>query len=328
MRHHPLRRLGFLLIVPALFLAACQADIESPEPLSLQADGALAVLPADAAAVAMVDVRAMQGNEFTNVFAPGRFSPGAMTGEASARVLSFLEATGFDPETDLGQVYAATPSIEDGPGTETTVLLYGDFDRERIGDYIDTEMTAELRRGDYQGVPTYEAVEEGIEAFLALPSDELVVAAGTRAALEAALDRLAGGGSAALSSNTTLMPLVQQAANGSDAWIALAEIPGVDDAEGSGQMFDFARAVRSFSAGMDAQDGGVEGRAFLVPATGVATSDLESLARGAIAGMRVDPGLPDEGQRILDGIRIDEKNGGVSIVGFVDNATMRTVSGD
>lgn len=316
--------LALLALPLLLFFAACQADLESGAPLSLHTRSALDVLPADAQAVAMVDVQAMKDNEFTSAFAPGRFSPEEMTGEAAARVLGFLAQTGLDPETDLHQIYAATSAIERGPSADAAVLIYGDYDRERITDYMDAELSAELTRGSYRDVPTYTSIDTDKAAYLAFPSDDLVIASGSSVALEAMLDRLAGEGTPALSSTTVLMPLAERAAGGTDAWVAVAEMPKGSDFDGGGE-FDFGSTVQRFAAGMDAQSGGVEGRAFLVPAAGVSADDLASLVRGGVAAMRGSSDLPAEAVRVLDGIDIETADGLVRIVGFVDNATMQTM---
>lgn len=278
-----------LPLVALLVLAACEAGLDAPATaeLSERTRTATDVLPADASIVGKIDVQATRQNPNLDPLNGGPFVLGDLQGEAAARVASFLDATGFDPETDLREVYFA---LEVRDGVETPSLaVYAALDRERIAAYVDEEMANAFTRSAYRDVPVYTSIEDadGETMTFALASDELIVASPDAAAVRAMLDRLADGGRA-LKDDARMMELVQTAAAG-DAWFVAQDLPqpGPSDSEAPAEEVDrLGRAVQDVVMSFRATADGVNGDVMMTAREGVSADDLASLTKGAVSAMK------------------------------------------
>ena len=115
--------LGFLLIT------GCETELDTPSEVSLQTKNAADVLPMDVRALGMVDFQALERNPAFRE--AGLFSPGQLGGEMAARLRAFTEATGFQPEKDLREVYIALRG--EGDLARPVFVAYADYTRERLG---------------------------------------------------------------------------------------------------------------------------------------------------------------------------------------------------
>lgn len=107
-------------------------------------------LPSDVSAVIHVDVGALLGTELYRVVVEqygDRLSP---RGEKYAQ---FIEATGFDPETDLNSITIGVGGEPQDPEGPVYMIVTGTFDRERIDAYAGA--SAGLETGSHQGLKTY-----------------------------------------------------------------------------------------------------------------------------------------------------------------------------
>ena len=315
-----MKRATLFLVLAALLVggltAGCESQLAPPAELTLQTKNATEVLPADAQMVMMVDLQALQRNA---LFAK---ELGGLDG-IDARMQGFFDVTGFDPKTDLREVYMA----QTGPGGEHIgVVAYATFDRERLQSYVEESLADELERASYQGATIYRT-READEAFaFAIATDNMIVAAKDERVLQAMLDRLAGTGADALKTNASLMALVEHVGGTEGAWMVNAVID--DQHHGHDEPDEFARlrgAVGGLALGMRIEETGVGVTALFQPDENVAASDLADLVKGAVAAAKTSANNADDDfMKMLDDVEVRTRGEQVQVEGFVDNAFFET----
>lgn len=309
-----------------LVLAACEAGFDAPAvaDLSERTRTATDVLPADARYVGKVDFQATRDNALLDPLQAGPFTLGDVRGEAAARLASFLDATGFDPETDLREIYVA---LEARDGEEVPSLaVYAALDRARITAYVDDELGGTFTRSVYRDVPVFTSVEDatGETMTFALASDDLIVASPAPAAVRAMLDRLADGGRA-LKDNAPLMQLVRSAAAG-DAWfvaqnISLPAGSGSAPGDAPGEFEQLGRAVQDVVMSFRTTDAGLDGDVTMTARPGVSADDLARLTKGVVAAMK-SAAKTDAGLQVLDDVRVRTVGDDVRVQFALDNGTL------
>ena len=305
--------LSFLLI-------GCETELETPGEVSLQTRNAADVLPLDVRALGMVDFQALERNPAFRE--ADLFSPGRLGDEVQARLRDFTQATGFQPEEDLREVYVALRG--EGDRTRPIFVAYADYTRERLGTYLDEELSDAFTRADYKGVPVFQSPPDGggESITLALANDNMFVASPDAAEVHAMLDRLSGEGQA-LRDDEAAMQLIRQASAGS-AWFV---VRGVDRAPfasvrgrgETGEMAQLSRAVQDVAFSLDVETDGVNANAWMVAAPDVTPGDLASLARGAVAAFKTGADLGSEEMAVLDDVRVREAGDAVRVSFRVPN---------
>ena len=298
----------------SLFVATgCETQLETPGEVSLQTKNATDVLPPDVRALGMVDFQALARNPTFRE--AGLFSPGQIGDEMQARLRDFTEATGFQPEEDLHEVYIALRG--EGDLARPVFVAYADYTRERLGTYLDEEMNDAFTRTDYKGVPVFQSpAGEGEESItVALANDNMFVASPDAAEVHAMLDRLSNE-EQALRDDGAMMRLIQQAGSGS-AWFVVrgvdrAPFASVRDGEIS-EIAQLSRAVQDVAFSLDVETDGVSANAWMVAAPDVAPEDLASLTRGAVAALKTGTDLGSEEMAVLDDVRVREGGGEVHV---------------
>ena len=309
-----------LLLAGGLFWG-CENQIEAPEAMTLQTRNAVEVLPADVQFVGMVDLEAMQRNSAFNPFEEAN-----MANEFGARIQDFIDATGFKPEQDLKEVYFAARSMD---RHETpNFVAYATFDRDRLQDYVEQNMSDAFARTDYKGVTVYRSTKDGDTFAFALATDNMVVASPDEAGVHGMLDRLAGSGQS-LKSNARTMELVKTASGGSSAWLVARGIDtqmmqaneSTDDPIGR-DVQQIGKAVQDVAVSVKMQQDGAKGTVFMMTKEGVSSSDVASLTKGVVAAMKGSAKMDSQELKMLDDIRVTSKGDQVRVNFYVDNAML------
>ncbi len=325
------RRLRLSMLPAALFLLCtslfgCEAPLDAPAALTLQTKSAAEVLPAGARYVGMMDVQAMQQNTAINPFEHEEFG-----GELAAQVEDLLASTGFDPRTDVQQVFVA--ATENGPDARPSLVVYATYDRDRLQSYVESRFADRLERSDYKGVTVYAAREGDQSISFALATDEMVVASPDAAEVRAMIDRLGGNGRA-LRDDTATMAQIKTVAGGSSAWFIARGIgndlsharedghPG--DHDGSQKGFaQLGKAVEDVGVRVTVRPDGADGMFVLQPRSGVDAEDVADLARGVIAAMKAGTEKNSEQLQALDQVSVRRRGDVVHVTFAVDNTALR-----
>jgi hypothetical protein len=309
------------ILCAALVAVGCTDNVKpDDESVSLQTKQATEVLPADVAFAGRADVQALRPNSTLNPFGAGKSPLDRVEGASDARFRDLLDATGLDPKKDIREVYAVKGSGEDAP---VSMVIYLDYDRERLESYLDEQVAGEMERVEARDVPFYRQTGDG-NAALALANEEMIVAGSTTPAVTAMLDRLAGQGRS-LSQDAAAMELVRRLSSRHDAWLVAPTLSEhLDEANGSssGKMGRIGRAVRRAGGGVSAQSDGLRGTLWLVPREGVAASDLAKLVEGAKSAARAKQ-QDNSDMAWLEGVSVDARGGeGVRIAGRLPNEVL------
>ncbi|MGI9175055.1 MAG: hypothetical protein ACR2GR_07040 [Rhodothermales bacterium] len=308
----------------SLFVATgCETELDTPGEVSLETRNAADVLPLDVRALGMVDFQALERNPALRE--AGLFSPGRLGDEMQARLRDFTEATGFRPEEDLREVYIALRG--EGDLTRPVFVAYADYTRERLGAYLDEEMSDAFTRADYKGVPVFQSPPDGggESITVALANDNMFVASPDAAEVHAMLDRLSGEGQA-LRDDEATMRLIRQASAGS-AWFVVrgvdrapfTSVRGTGEVGEIGEIAQLSRAVQDVAFSLDVQTDGVNADAWMVAASNITPGDLASLTRGAVAAFKTGADLGSEEMAVLDDVRVREAGGEVRVSFRVPN---------
>lgn len=311
------------LALAATVFAGCESGLDAPmAALSLQTRDALDVLPADAQMVAMVNVEAVRTTPF---FADhsGPFGAESMDAESAARFEQFVRLTGFDPEEDIRRIYLAVVE-EDHPA----FVVYADFDRARIDDYLERNTPDGFTWTSYRDLPVYLVREDDRTFGFSILSDEMMVA-GDEPTLHAMIDRVATG-AGGLSTNATLMGLIERASYPDEAWFVLRDFdtPDHDEAgDGEPTMQELAHAMRLVDQAVvsfDFQPSGVAMTALGLTGSAQRAEDVADVVRGSVAvmrtGMQDEPAFAD----ILDNVRVRAQSDAVQIQATLPEAFFET----
>jgi len=314
------------VLMVGLLLAGCENQLEAPATITLQTRSAAEVLPAEARFVGMMNLSAMQHN--------ATFNPlGDMSGEAGARVRDFIERTGFDPATDLQEVYFAASTMD--ARARPSFVAYATYDRERLLDYVEQNMRDTFERSDYRGVPVYRATQDDHTFAFALATGNMIVGAFDASTLETMLDRLSNGGHA-LKDNAETMALIAQTAAGSSAWFIARDItaqlpdappqhtPPQPEEAMAHTALQIGKALRDVVLSVTLQDDGAEGTVLMTTKDGVSATDVADLTQGIVAAMKASSDVDDAQLRMLDEVQVRSKGDQVRVNFYLDNATLKS----
>ena len=307
-------RLPLFAAALLLVTAGCQDSVIAPGiGSSVQTTEALAMLPANADVVGMMDLAAARQSDALSAATGGAglamVSPGG-----SAAFDAFVRQTGFDPGRDLDRVYLAVPA---SGSAGTAFVGYGRFSRERIERYLATQTERPLTATDVDGVPVYLSTDEaGTTSGFALPNDQMVLA-GDEATLRQMLGRMGATGS---SMAPELQALLDRVAYPDGAWFVARNLQngrGQSGSAGSDPTGLAAQMTEGVAVSMDFGRDGVPVRAFVQTAT---PDDLADVLRGGVSAARV--GASDEPAylKTLDGVTVSSVTGGVDVEAFLPTA--------
>ncbi len=215
-RRHPA---WFFLLVAALGLTGCEPYMSMTDRIPAQTRKATALLPEAPRYAGMVDLETVMGqaDELS-----GMNLTDSLRRTDNARLQSFLDATGMDPETDLKAVYGAI-----GDGSSFGAVVFADLTPGQMDRYLDRAPDGRGRATTYRDVPVYRLYpcdqgcngEEGSNALSLAFVESGTIAASTDAeTVEAMVDRHhseTGG----LRGNEPYMTLVERVGHGSTTWL-------------------------------------------------------------------------------------------------------------
>ncbi len=300
-------------LIFAIGLTGCETDMSAPEALSLQTKNAVEVLPADARFVGMVNVRDLR----SEILGDEPLAFDRMNGELAARIREFIETTGFDPANDLHEIYVAADPNE---GDLVDLVVYADYDRDRLEAFVKEQLPDEIDRTTYAGVTIYRAGDAERHVYFALANDDMIVASSRETRVHAMLDRLSGRLSA-LKDNAETMRLIRQSAGG-DAWFVACDV-GSGEWAGNGGKYAgetarIAQTIRDVALSITMTEDGLTGTVTLVPKEDVSADDLAALVRGLISAVKASENVDDEALRTLDAVEVRTDDGVVRITAKVD----------
>ncbi|MFK7844975.1 MAG: DUF3352 domain-containing protein [Rhodothermales bacterium] len=327
MKLHSKSTLFLALVTLALgtILTACEPHQLQvfKEAISTQTKNAIDVLPADAAYVGMVNMQDLKSNEYTNFFGQNGLLKSNAPQEGLARLQDFIDITGFDPDTDLKEVYVASAEVGPDEKPAVSMVAYASIEQEELQSYVEDRLDGELKTSTYRGVEIFE-VEEGNAPGFSFVNNNMIIAATSTQLLEEMIDRLEGKGTS-LSSNDEMMALIGRASSGESGWL-VAQKPEGMQFKSSSAGDDMEQSVRRIWSALDqvvvamnVEASGVEGEVFFYPTADVSADDLSSLMNGMIALAKASPELDEEGLDMLDQIRASSKGDHVSVDISVDN---------
>lgn len=293
----------YLLLALAVVFSGCESQVQfSEDEMTLQAKNAVDVLPMSPDFVGMMDVQDMKesrlGARITDNFHAEEFD----------EVQGLIDATGFNPEEDLKEIYVAIDELGSNGNPGVSVVAYANLDQDRLENYVEERAGDELQSRTYRGVDLYEfSIDEDVGGF-SVANDDMILMGSKVELLEGMIDRLIDEGNA-LSSNGELMELVTSAQVGKSAWF-VAEKPDGEMSAGQGGDDMQEAAMQIFTAvdhvvlAMSVDSGELESQFLLQPNASVSTGDLASLVKGFRSAMRSSPDLTDDGLAMLDDIKI------------------------
>ncbi|NIR47701.1 hypothetical protein GWO43_04515 [candidate division KSB1 bacterium] len=172
-----------------------EAPREASKP-SAKMTNQLSILPQETNFVLYANIEAMRNSQFSQEVG-GDFGHKFREEWREERDFQeFVEATGLDPNKDIYEVWVSALGIHDDYGEEDRggAILRGNFDRERIVDYVKTEKRREIREVSYRDYDIFIGEKENDEEFaFTFLSDEIILG-GNEPWLRTVLDLSENGG--------------------------------------------------------------------------------------------------------------------------------------
>lgn len=317
----------FTILVAGLvlltLLPGCETQVDASleTELSLQARNALEVLPAHAQAVSMMNFQELKRNPNLARLQHEAPSGEFLRGENAARLHDFLDATGFDPEKDLNEIYVAAGGT--GEESAASMVAYANFDRERLLQYIEDNLGDTFETSDHRGITVFRSVDARHPLSFSIVNENMIVASSRDEEVFDMIARLSGEGSA-IKDNREIMQLIGQ--TGGNAWFVIHDLPArASSGEKSLEIEQLGRAVKDFAVSVVAESDKVEGVSYLIPVEGISSKDLADLTRGAIAALKAAKSEEkSENGKFLDQIRVREAGDRVQVTFEVENSDFPT----
>ncbi len=327
----PSKMLALTFVAAGLLFTACEPyQFQALKgTITTEAKNAADVLPADVMYVAMMNTQDLKNNEYTDLFGDNGIVFSNVESDDLAQLQDFMNATGFDPNDDLREMYVAvSPRSQSQP--TFSMVAYASNDPAELQAYLENNAGDDLNKRNYKGIDVFEA-EDGTKPSLSFVNEEMIIAAANPGLLEDMIDRLQGDGTQALASNEKMTELMTQASIGGSGWF-VAKKPeintnmrsGGNEIEQSAQQIwntlDYVvGAVNIESTGFDSQ-------MFFYPNEGVDAKDMASLMNGMIAVAKVQPEIQQEFVEVLDDMRAKASGDYVEMDLFIENNMIQTVS--
>ncbi len=304
-------------------LGGCGDDTPS---LTSSAEEAARVLPADARFVTRLDLRTLQQNSGLTLSSERgitlrlldsdvTFNP--LSEATQSRLQAFIDATGFDPASDLESVYAAVPGDSSSPGDQSLgFAILADMNPDQLRAYLADQDSLVSDGATYRDVPVYHLTTLGTRApQFALLSDRLIAVAPTEAALHQMIDRYQGRTSTLADRTEGAHLFAESVHEGSIGMVAYdlgtQRLLQTVDQEDSNRFTRIGRAVRDVVATFDPQKERVHGRLLLT--TDQNASDLADVVKGAIAAVKTGGDLSEAERAMLDRIQVSSRDDTVTI---------------
>lgn len=308
------RSLWAIPLAALLLVAGCGPSVDDAPPLPTRTEQAIALLPSDARFAGMLDLQDLQENgglSFTSErgitvqFLDSDVTFNPLSAEQQDRLEAFIEATGFEPGSDLHAAYVAGDSTQ-----PQAVLLAASYERDRLTSVLVEQFDGRLDTTSYQGAPILRlrAEDEDVSSSsdtplqFALLDDGWMALSADTPRLRAIIDRSLAAD--APSDAPSMMPLVTRLGGRGGAWIAVRDLPSQRMAQSAGEqrLARLARAVRDAGMALSFRPDGVDGTILLT--TDQDPSDVADVVRGALSTLKLQSNLTTEQEELLDRITV------------------------
>ena len=309
----------------ALLLVGCGPDIDDAPPLPSRTEQAMALLPANARFAGMLDLQDLQQNGglsfssdrgITVRFLDSDLTFNPLSAEQQTHLQAFIDATGFEPGTDLHAAYVAGDSTR-----PQAVLLAAAFDRERLTDQLLSEFETRLDTTVHRGTPVFRLrMNDGPALQFALMNDGWMALSDNTTLLHTLIDRSLD--AAPTSADDAMMPLVTALGGRGGAWFTLRDLPTqrVTQSADEQRLARLARAVRDAGTALAFTQEGVSGTVLLT--TDQDPADLADVVRGVVSTFKLSEELSPEQKELLDRVTVTDAGGSVWITFEVPQETL------
>jgi len=313
-----------------LLVAGCGPDVTESPPVPARTEHAMALLPADAQFAGMLDLQDVQekgGISFSSErgltvrFLDSDLTFNPLSDEQQERLQEFIDATGFEPGTDLHAAYVVGDSTR-----PRAILLAAAMNRDQLVQQMLNTFSTRLDTTTYRGAPILQLRTEAGESTLqfALLDDAWIALSSDRATLQATINRALDSPSAP-SDDHAMMPLVRAMGGRGGAWLALRDLPSQRLAQSANdqRMNQLARAVRDAASALRFEADGVAGTVLLT--TDQEAADLADVVRGVVSAVKMNQEITAEQRQLLDQITVTAADGQVWITFNVPQETLARI---
>ncbi|MFO8231551.1 MAG: hypothetical protein R6U20_02690, partial [Longimonas sp.] len=315
------------LLIALGTLAGCGPN--PPEPSSDTLD-ALSVFPADVQSVSMIDLQRLKedagisffgerGIQITLLDSDVVFDP--LSSEQRADLEAFIEASGFNPDTDLQSVYVATSPMGETVEMEAPLLvLNAQFERDRLAASL-ADATDLVTPVDTEGdIPVFSFADAERNANAARADDRRMalldnrrIAIGSPADIDALLDRTQSG-TGGFEASADDRELIGYASASNAAWSVILTMP--EQMDNLGEMLDgdastwqeriarVASITQQAGLGISLTSEDVDARLTLVANDDA--SDVSSLLRGLSSGAQSYSDISETQRTFLQDLEIND----------------------
>jgi hypothetical protein len=332
--------LAALLIALGMF-AGCGPNPPDPSDDTLSA---LSVFPADVQSVSMIDLQRLKedagisffgerGIQLTLLDSDVVFDP--LSREQRADLNAFIEASGFNPDTDLQSVYVAASPMGPTVGMEAPLLvLNAQFERDRLATSL-TEATDLVTPVDADAdMPVFAFANDGELGradgrHMAL-LDNRRIAIGNPADIAALSERMQSG-TGGFEPSAEDRELIGYASANNAAWSVILTMPeqmgnvaNMLDGDASTLQERMAR-VASFTkqAGLGISISSEDVQARMTLVAGENAGDVSSVLRGLASGAQASDRLSEDQRTFLQNLEINDTG---RFVHIDMNATQRALA--
>lgn len=308
-------------------LAGCGPNPPEPSDDTLNA---LAVFPADVQSVSMIDLQRLKedagisffgerGIQLTLLDSDVVFDP--LSQEQRADLNAFIEASGFNPDTDLQSVYVAASPMGESVAMEAPLLvLNAQFERDRLASSL-ADATDLVTPVDTEGdIPVFAFANAERNANVARADDRRMalldnrrIAIGNPADIDALLDRVQSG-TGGFEASADNRELIGYAAANNAAWSVILTMPEqmsnvADMLDGDAstwqeRMARVATVTQQAGVGISLTSEDVQAR--LTLAAGENASDVRSVLRGLASGAQAYDDLSEQQRTFLQDLEIND----------------------
>lgn len=315
--------IGLVLLLG--FLAGCGPDAPTPDDDTLDA---LSVFPEEVQSVSMVNLQHLKddagvsffgdrGIQLTLLDSDVVFDP--LSREQRADLDAFIEASGFDPDTDLSAVYIGAAPMDDVSGLDKPLLVMNaTFERDRLAASLHDASDLVTPVDTESDIPVFaigtnEANGDASNRHIAL-LDNRRIAVGDAGDLNALLERIDTntGGFEASEEDRELIGYASAQGSAWSVWLTLPEEMGelsaeVDDdaKEWQQRMARIATVTRQAGLGMTLTSEDVQARLTLVADDNA--RDVRRLLSGIASGAQSYDQLSEEQRTLVENIAINDE---------------------
>lgn len=314
------RAAAVCLLALTLTIVGCRGD--APPPLTPSAQEAARVLPSDARLITRLDLNNLQQQTglalssergVTLRFLDSDITFNPLSTKAQHRLQAFIDATGFDPASDLESIYVAMPS-DSAEARGAGFAIRVDMNRSQLEDYLASQDSLVAHDASYRNTAIYRLRRGPDPLQFALLSDRLIVAASNDGALRTMIDRYDGQAPTLANSSEQRQRLFAESVREGPLGLVAYDLPTqrlLQQTDADSDLERIGQAVRDIVGTLDFTEDQVRGRLLLT--TDRNASDVASVVRGAIAALKTDPDRSDAQRAMLDRVKVTDGDGTVTI---------------